>query len=98
MIPYGTTEAFALPVAWPTMRGMKKRLTAGTLWFVAILAMYELAWSLLGIPRPVGPIIAFVVSALVVADPAHLFWPAPTQTRNQMPPARVFAGRISASE
>ena len=58
------------------MRSMKKRVVAGSLWFLAILALYELAWSLAGVPRQVGPVLAFVVSALVVADPANLFWPA----------------------
>ena len=79
------------------MRGMKKRLMAGSLWFVAILAMYELAWSLLGIPRPVGPILAFVISALVVADPANLFWPASAPARSQAP-ARIFGEIVSASD
>jgi hypothetical protein len=59
------------------MLGMKKRVVAGSLWFVAVIAMYELAWSVLGVPRPVGPILAFVIAALVVADPGHLLWPTP---------------------
>ena len=63
----------------PTIVGMKKRLTAGTLWFIAVWFGYEILWSLLGIPRMVGPMLAFVVSSLVVADPAGLFWPAPAQ-------------------
>ncbi len=59
---------------------MKKRLTAGSLWFIAIWFGYEILWSLMGVPRMVGPMLAFVVSSLVVADPGGLFWPAPVRT------------------
>jgi hypothetical protein len=68
-----------------TIGPMKKRLVAGSLWFLAILAMYELAWSLAGVPRQVGPMLAFVVSALVVADPANLFWPARSTIHTRTP-------------
>ena len=53
---------------------MRKRVLAGSLWFSAMLLAWEIAWSLLGVPRAVGPILAVVVSALVVLDPAGLFF------------------------
>jgi hypothetical protein len=74
--------------------GMKKRLTAGSLWFLAIWFGYEILWSVMGVPRMVGPMLAFVVASLVVADPAGLFWPAPARTATR---ARATAPDISAS-
>lgn len=67
------------PVRGRKIVGMKKRLTAGSLWFIAIWFGYEIMWSLVGIPRMIGPMLAFVVTSLVVADPAGLFWPAPAR-------------------
>jgi hypothetical protein len=62
------------------MPGMKKRLTSGSLWFLAIWFGYEILWSVMGVPRMLGPMLAFVVASLVVADPAGLFWPAPARS------------------
>jgi hypothetical protein len=67
---------------------MKKRLTAGSLWFVAIWFGYEILWSVIGVPRLVGPMLAFAVAGLVVADPAGLFWPAPVRARGVTRTAR----------
>jgi hypothetical protein len=44
------------------------------LWFVAALAAYELVWSLVAVPRPLGPVFALVVSAFVVVDPGGFMW------------------------
>lgn len=60
---------------------MGKRLLAGPLWYVAVLAAYELAWVVLSVPRQLGPVFAISISALVVLDPAGLLWPAPASPR-----------------
>jgi hypothetical protein len=73
---------------------MKKRLTSGSLWFIAIWFGYEILWSVLGVPRMVGPMLAFVVASLVVADPAGLFWPAPARSAAR---ARTAVPKVSAS-
>jgi hypothetical protein len=52
-----------------------KRLIAGPLWFLAFWLMYELLWSLTGVPRLMGPVIGLVVALTVWIDPIHLFWP-----------------------
>lgn len=53
---------------------MGRRLLAAGLWFTAVLCFYELAWSLVGAPRPVGPLVAAGVAIFVGADPLHLIW------------------------
>lgn len=57
------------------MRAMTKRAAAAVLWFAAMWVGYEIAWSLFGVPRIAGPILAGTVSALVALDPLGLFWP-----------------------
>ena len=52
-----------------------KRLIAGPLWFVSFALMYELLWSLTGVPRVIGPVMALVVGVTVWIDPMHWFWP-----------------------
>jgi len=53
-----------------------KRLVAGPMWFLAFWFMYEVLWSVTGVPRIVGPVIALIVAATVWIDPMHWFWPA----------------------
>ena len=64
---------------------MNKRVLAAGLWFVAAWFGYEILWSVTGVPRPIGPLLAAGIAALVVLDPLHRFWPveavAPTQPR-----------------
>lgn len=38
---------------------------------------YEIVWSVAGLPRMIGPILAASVAMIVVVDPLHLFWPRP---------------------
>jgi hypothetical protein len=54
---------------------MTKRAAVALLWYAAIWVGYEIVWSMTGIPRAFGPIIATAVSAFVAVDPAGLFWP-----------------------
>jgi hypothetical protein len=63
-----------------------KRLIAGPLWFISFALMYELLWSLTGVPREIGPVIALVVGVTVWIDPMHWFWPAaPDRSAAAMP-------------
>jgi len=54
---------------------MPKRFAAALLWFSASWVGYEIAWSLTGLPRLWGPLIAFAVAGLVAVDPFGMFWP-----------------------
>ena len=50
---------------------MTKRIVASCLWAFAIYSGGELAWGLLGVPRPIGPILAVLVAGFVLFDPTH---------------------------
>ena len=54
---------------------MSKRAVAAALWFAAVWFGYEILWSVTGVPRGIGPVAAFAVSAFVTVDPLRLFWP-----------------------
>jgi hypothetical protein len=63
-----------------------KRLIAGPLWFISFALMYELLWSLTGVPRMIGPVIGLMICATVWIDPMHWFWPAaPKRTTSARP-------------
>ena len=53
---------------------MSKRAVAAILWFSAAWFGYEIVWSLTGAPRLAGPIIAFLLGAVVTVDPFGWFW------------------------
>jgi hypothetical protein len=53
---------------------MRSRVVAAGLWFAVAWVGYEVAWSLAGVPRVLGPILATVVSTFVVLDPLGLFF------------------------
>jgi hypothetical protein len=57
---------------------MLRRTAISALWFVSILLMHELAWSLFGSPRPLGPILGIVAASLVWLDPFGQFHSSPT--------------------
>jgi len=54
-----------------------KRLMAGPLWFISFVLMYELLWSLTGVPRIAGPVIGLMIGVTVWIDPFHWFWSTP---------------------
>lgn len=56
---------------------MLKRAAAAFLWYAMVWVGYEILWSMTGLPRMVGPILAASVAMIVVVDPLHLFWPRP---------------------
>jgi hypothetical protein len=59
---------------------MTKRAVTAVVWFAAIAVGYEVLWSLTGVPRSVGPIIATAVAAAITIDSPGLF-AAGTATR-----------------
>ena len=64
-----------------------KRLMAGPLWFISFALMYELLWSLTGVPREIGPIIGVMIGLTVWIDPLHWFWPVAASTAAGPSPA-----------
>lgn len=64
-----------------------KRLIAGPLWFISFALMYELLWSLTGVPRIAGPVIALAVGVTVWIDPMHWFWPVSPERSTTAAPA-----------
>jgi hypothetical protein len=54
---------------------MLTRVAAAFLWYAMVWIGYEIAWSVVGLPRLIGPILAAAVAMIVVVDPLHLFWP-----------------------
>ena len=54
---------------------MPKRVAAALLWFAASWVGYEIVWSLTGLPRIWGPLVAFAVAGLIAVDPFGMFWP-----------------------
>jgi hypothetical protein len=54
---------------------MAKRMVAAFLWYAMVWVGYEIAWSIAGIPRIIGPILAASVAMFVTVDPLHRFWP-----------------------
>jgi len=71
-----------------------KRLIASSLWFLSFWFMYELLWSLIGLPRIAGPAIGIVVAATVWVDPLHWFWPAQS---SRSTPGMPSSGVLRAS-
>ena len=57
---------------------MSKRAAAALFWFAAIWVGYEILWSVAGVPRPIGPIVAAAVAGFVSLDPLGVFWPGST--------------------
>jgi hypothetical protein len=82
----------AAHVAFATLVLMNKRTIASFLWAVTALCFYELAWSLTGAPRFVGPILAIGIGALIYADPLRLLWGVkPARRIARIPEAAVPA-------
>ncbi|MBA2720880.1 MAG: hypothetical protein H0U52_16810 [Chloroflexi bacterium] len=58
---------------------MSNRLMAAILWFAAVWVGYEIVWSVAGVPRIVGPLLATVVAAFVALDPLGVYFARPTR-------------------
>ena len=72
---------------------MSKRAVAAALWFAAVWFGYEILWSVTGVPRGVGPIAAFAVSAFVTIDPLRVFWPRAAGTVRETAASHVTVSR-----
>jgi hypothetical protein len=68
---------------------MKKRLTAGVLWFFATWYAWDIVAYTLGLPILLAPFLGLAVGAFVVLDPMARIWapkPAPAQPAPQLEP------------
>jgi hypothetical protein len=54
---------------------MLRRTAVSALWFVSILCLHELAWSVAGSPRPLGIVLGALAAAFVWFDPLGQFHP-----------------------
>jgi hypothetical protein len=61
---------------------MSKRAVVSVLWFAAVWVSYEVIWSVTGVPRLIGPVVAAAVAGFVGADPMRLFHAVPDRTRS----------------
>jgi hypothetical protein len=66
---------------------MTKRALSSVIWFFAVWLGYEIAWSLIGVPRALGPVIATAIAAFVAVDPMTLFWPRTARIMKSNPSA-----------
>ena len=73
---------------------MSKRVVAALLWFGVTWFGYEIVWSLTGVPRAMGPVVATAIAAFVAIDPMTLFWPRPTPSSRPSP--AVERSRLAA--
>jgi hypothetical protein len=64
-----------------------KRAAAGLLWLIAIAAVGNAIVLFTGIPSVVSPIAAVAVSAFVLIDPMHWFWPVASKRSTAGMPA-----------
>ena len=53
---------------------MPKRALAALLWFATVWVGYEIVWSVTGVPRTVGPVLASAVAVFVTIDPLAIVW------------------------
>lgn len=75
------------------MACMNKRAVASLLWFAMIWVAYEILWSVTGVLRPIGPVIAAAVAAVVAVDPLGALWPkAARRESTSLRPIRSLAG------
>jgi hypothetical protein len=72
---------------------MQKRALAAALWFAAVWFTYEVVWSLTGLPRVLGPVLAATIAAVVTVDPTGWFWRRPTASRVSTALIPAISGR-----
>jgi hypothetical protein len=65
---------------------MLRRAGITGLWFLMVAFAHEIAWSVMGSPRPLGLVLAVAVAGFVWLDPTHLRHPA-RQSRPRPTPA-----------
>jgi hypothetical protein len=62
---------------------MLKRVAAAFLWYALVWVGYEIASSVVGLPRLIGPVLSAAVAMIVVVDPLNLFWPHSEHTADE---------------
>jgi hypothetical protein len=79
--------------------GMLKRVAAASLWFLVTWVGYEIAWSVAGVPRMIGPVLAAGIAMIVAVDPLRIFWPVqtPSQSNRSVRSAAAFDSSMPAS-
>jgi hypothetical protein len=73
---------------------MSKRVAIALLWFTAFWVGYEVLWSVTGVPRVIGPIVAAAIAGFVAVDPRGLFIARPASHGTGM----IGAGRQVSAE
>jgi hypothetical protein len=73
---------------------MQKRAVASVLWFAAVWVTYEVIWSVTGLPRMIGPVLAATIAAIVAVDPTGWFWSRAATQRTATPVMPVSSGRV----
>lgn len=68
------------------------------MWFVSILCLHELAWSVAGSPRPLGFVLGALAAAIIWFDPIGQLHPAapttpPEATASRLAPDTTLAPR-----
>jgi hypothetical protein len=61
------------------------------MWFVSILCMHELAWSVVGSPRPLGFVLGGLAAAFVWLDPIAQFHASPRPSLTNRSANRLVA-------
>jgi hypothetical protein len=69
---------------------MLRRTGLAALWFVSILWLHELAWSVAGSPRPIGFLLAGFAAAVIWFDPLARFHPSPRLAANDRADDRLI--------
>jgi hypothetical protein len=72
---FGTYGGWSGGASRANIARMLKRVAAAFLWYAMIWVGYEIASSVVGFPRLIGPVVSAAVAMIVVVDPLRLFWP-----------------------
>jgi len=80
---FGTYGGWSAGASRVNIARMLKRVAAAFLWYAMVWVGYEIASSLVGLPRLIGPVLSAAVAMLVVVDPLRLFWPHSEDTADK---------------
>ena len=53
---------------------MTRRALGALLWFMTIWFGWDIVWSVTGVPREIGPVLAAIAAAFVAIDPTGKVW------------------------
>lgn len=77
----------------PETSGVRKRILAGVLWWLAIAYFWQWVAAMYGFPTAIGPIFAFAVAILFAADPLKIIWPRDVRRIARIPDPKVPDGQ-----